>query len=252
MALFDLPAPLLSRIDTVLALMLPATGRLVAWGIVASAVSMWLYWLLSGQDDLAQVKAEVAEARRDLASYDGAFDGVLPRVRRVFALSLRHIFLAGGPAVAASLPLISLIVWASNTYGYLRPPAGSVVRVAWQPPSAGLILGNDAPTATKEGQLHWPDSGETVTLRDATGAVVSEIDATLVVPVIHKRLWWNFLVGNPAGYLPHRSQVDRIDLELKPATYLTVGPEWLHGWEAALLLPLLVTSIVIKVAFRIE
>jgi hypothetical protein len=251
MGLFDLPAPLLSRIDSALTLILDPTGRLVAWGVVASALSMGLYWLLSAQEELARVKGEAAAARRDLAAYDGDFAGVLPRAKRVLALSLRNIFLAGAPAVVASLPLISLITWASNTYGYALPTTGTPVRIAWQPATAELTVGSGA-TAAEDHRLLWPGATESVAVQDATGAVLIELSPTVAVPVIHKRVWWNRLIGNPAGYLPDAAAVDRIELGLEPRTYLTVGPAWLRGWEAALLLPLLVTSIAIKVVFRIE
>jgi len=253
MGLFDLPAPMLSWMDSAVAPILPPTARLVAWGIVASALSMGLYWLLSAQEELARVKIEAAAARRDLAAYDGDFDGVLPRARRMLALSFRNIFLAGVPAVIASLPLLSLIAWASNTYGYGLPAAGSTVRIDWQPATVELALEPGA-VATPAGERHirWPQPDAKVTVHDSSGAVLAEIDPTIATPVIYKRVWWNLLIGNPAGYLPQDGAVDQIELELRPATYLTVGPTWLRGWEAALLLPLLITSIAIKVGFRIE
>jgi hypothetical protein len=253
MGLFDLPAPLLTWLDAALAPLLPPSARLAAWGIAGSALSMGLYWLLSAQEALARVKTESAAARRDLASYDGDFAGVLPRARRMLALSFRHIFLAGAPAVVASLPLISLITWASNTYGYVLPPAGDGVRVAWQPATVALHLEPGAFVVPDEGHiLRWPEPHTKVTVRDPAGAMLAEIGPTIAAPVIRKRVWWNLLIGNPAGYLPENAAVDQIELELRPATYLTVGPDWLRGWEAALLLPLLITSIAIKVGFRIE
>lgn len=253
MGLFDLPAPMLSWMDSAVAPILPPTARLVAWGIVASALSMGLYWLLSAQEELARVKIEAAAARRDLAAYDGDFDGVLPRARRMLALSLRNIYLAGVPAVIASLPLISLIAWASNTYGYILPAAGQGVRVTWQPAAVALDLEPDVIVVPDEGNiLRWPGPDGKVAVHDSAGAVLAEIEPTVAAPVIHKRVWWNLLIGNPAGYLPQDAAVDQIELELRPATYLTVGPTWLRGWEAALLLPLLITSIAIKVGFRIE
>jgi hypothetical protein len=253
MGLFDLPAPLLSWMDAALAPMFPPTARLMVWGAVASVLSMGLYWWLSAQEALARVKADAAAARRDLAAYDGDFDGVPPRVRRMLTLSFRHIFLAGAPAVAASLPLISLIAWASNTYGYDLPATGSAVRIDWQPATVDLALEPGASAApVDEHHIRWPEPHAKATIRDATGAVLAAIDPTIAIPVIHKRVWWNSLIGNPAGYLLDSATVDQIEVGLAPRTFLTVGPAWLRGWEAALLLPLLVTSIAIKVVFRIE
>ena len=36
------------------------------------------------------------------------------------------------------------------------------------------------------------------------------------VPTIHKRQWWNALVGNPLGYLPDSSRLEGIELVCPP------------------------------------
>jgi hypothetical protein len=119
--------------------------------------------------------------------------------------------------------------------------------------TAALDLKPETIVSLDEGYiLPWPEPDAQVTIQDPAGDVVTEIDPTIATPVIHKRVWWNLLIGNPAGYLPENAAVDQIEPELRPATYLSVGPAWARGWEAVLLLPLLITFIAIKVGFRIE
>jgi hypothetical protein len=72
------------------------------------------------------------------------------------------------------------------------------------------------------------------------------------VPTIHKRQWWNALVGNPIGYLPDSSRLEWIELGLPQKQYLTVGPAWLRAWYVVFLGVLLAASLAIKVAARIE
>ena len=57
--LFDLPAPLFAWLDGLLSGLAPPTLRLVLWGLVAAALSMGIYWLLSPQERIARAKAKL-------------------------------------------------------------------------------------------------------------------------------------------------------------------------------------------------
>jgi hypothetical protein len=72
------------------------------------------------------------------------------------------------------------------------------------------------------------------------------------VPVVHKRAWWNLLLANPAGYVPDEALVSRVELALPGRRYLAIGPDWLRGWEAAFLVPLVIASLLLKLVFRIH
>jgi hypothetical protein len=72
------------------------------------------------------------------------------------------------------------------------------------------------------------------------------------VPTIHKREWWNLLLGNQAGYRPDNSQLERLALDLPPKQYLSVGPDWLKVWHVPFFGVLLLASLAINVAARVE
>jgi hypothetical protein len=65
-------------------------------------------------------------------------------------------------------------------------------------------------------------------------------------------VWWNRLIGNPLGYLPDDGPVERIDIDLPPRHVLSVGPEWVRTWLMPFFGALLVTSLLIKIVFRIR
>ena len=88
--------------------------------------------------------------------------------------------------------------------------------------------------------------------RDGTGEVVDGVHRAPWVATIHKREWWNLLLVNRAGYLPDNSQLERLDLDLPPKQYLSVGPDWLKVWHVPFFGVLLLASLAIKVAARIE
>jgi len=251
MAVFDLPAPLLAALDAPLRDLLSPLGALAVWGILAALLSMGLYRAVSRQQAIKQAKADAGAARRRLQTYDGDFDGLGPLLGQAIGSSLKQLRLTLVPALIASLPLVSLLVWLDSTYGHRFSPAGTAVELRAQPDTAVLR------TATGDGHDHvlrlsWPEEGERLTVLGPEGRVLLELPPRLPVATIHKRSWWNILVGNPIGYLPPEGPVEVIALDLPPAHYLTFGPEWLRGWEAIFLSVLLAGSLLVKVLFRIS
>ena len=240
MGLLDLPAPLFAGLDGLLSNFASPTLRLVIWGVIAAVLSMGAYWLLSPQKRIAQAKADAIAARRELDAYDGEFADAWPLIGRVLSAAVRQLGLVTGPAVLASVPVLALLVWLSTAYGYAFPGDADIpVRTL---PEAG---------AARAQPVQAP-SGPQVEVLDDAGNVVERIALSAPVPTIHKRQWWNALVGNPIGYLPDSSPLESIELGLPQREYLTVGPAWLRAWYVVFLGVLLAASLAIKFAARIE
>jgi len=213
---------------------------------------MAVYKRISPQTRIAQLRKAAVEARRRMAAYDGEFSGLGEVAFTSLGLSFRHVGAILLPAVIASLPVICLLAWLSNTYGYRLPDADGLIAVNFEPTDAvvmwhgvsGLRLGDGS-------EMAWPADGETVRLVDAQAHVLVELPLAAAVPIVHKRQWWNILLGNPAGYLPADGPLEKVTIELQPRTFLNVEPAWLAGWEMIFLTVLFIASVAIKVAFRI-
>jgi hypothetical protein len=240
--LLDFPAPLFAAMDGALGWFAPAPWRLVLWGLIAAAVSMGAYFLLSPQRRIARTKVEALDARRALDAYDGEFAGAWPLISNVLKSALRQLGLVTWPAVVSSLPVLALLVWMSTTYGYGFPEPGADVAIRTVP--NGLEARIEA-TAPSEPQREIVVTGQ-------NGEVVQRLPWPAPVPTIHKRAWWNALIGNPAGYLPESGPLERIDLDLPAKEYLPLGPAWLRAWYIPFFAVLIAASIAIKVAARIE
>jgi hypothetical protein len=237
--LLDLPAPLFAWLDGLFGGLAP-TLRLVIWGVIGAVLSMGAYWLLSPQARIAQAKADALAARRALDAYDGEFAGAWPLIGRVLGAAVRQLGLVTAPALLASLPVLALLVWLSTAYGYAFPRDAEIsVRTL---PESGAA----------RAQAVQEQGGHQVLVLDGAGNVVERVALSAPVPTIHKRQWWNALVGNPIGYLPDTSRLESIELALPQKEYLTVGPAWLRAWYVVFLGALLVVSLAIKVAARIE
>jgi hypothetical protein len=255
MAVFDLPAPLFAALDPSLRSLVSPIGALVVWGLLAALVSMGLYRLLSRQRAIEESKAAARAAKHDLRNYDGDFEGLTSLLGQTIAASLRQLRLTLVPALLASLPLISLLVWLDSTYGYRFTAPGTEVALRAQPDTVVLRAqadGSKATTSNNVLKVNWPEEGERLVVFGPEERILLELPPRQAVTTIHKRAWWNDLIGNPIGYLPSEGRVELITLDLPPAHYLSFGPSWLRGWETIFLSVLLAGSLIVKAAFRIH
>ncbi|MBT8422542.1 MAG: hypothetical protein HKN56_06285 [Gammaproteobacteria bacterium] len=252
MGLFDLPGPLLTAIDNLLDF-LPPLPRLALWAVITGALSMAGYWLLSNQTRVSEAKADALTTRRALSSYDGhEFNEVAPLITASLRASLRHFGTVLWPALGGSLPALAIIVWVSNQFGYILPDAGNAITVSTAPATALALAPADHSDANTEGYVAiWPAENAQLP--------VGTVDETFVVlplpapaPVMHKKLWWNALIANPAGYLEDNASVNELYLGIESQQLLHIGPAWLRGWAAPYFILLIISSLAIKAAFRIH
>lgn len=237
MGILDAPAPLFNWLDDQLAGLLPPVLRLLLWGVVAGVVSMLLYRAISPQASIARGKAELLAARRALDGYDGDFEGARPLMRRLLRVAVGQVGRTGWPGLLASLPVLFVLAWLSNAYGYAYPAPGSAPRID---------------TTPAQYETQWLAEPTPRILVNEGAQVVADVPLQRPVPVVHKPRWWNVLLGNPAGYLPRDAAVDHIRIDLPPKQYLAFGPDWLRGWAPTFFTALLAASIALKVLARIE
>lgn len=239
MGLLNIPAPLWQGIDALLASFLPAWARLIFWAAFAATMTMSLYRLLSPQKRIGVAKREARAARAALNAYDGDMAGAMPLMRRQFATALRHVGLVLPASLLALLPLLSLLIWAETWYGHALPDPA-------QSPPVQLT----------------PDGGFSAQWRAANGAAslritrgnepLTTIAYTAPVPVVHQHQWWNWLAGNPLGYLPDDSALQQVRVELPERHYIPWGPNWLGSWLALFIPVLFGVSLTIHRFFKIE
>ena len=264
MGLLDLPAPLLQAVDGWLALLLPALLRVWLYGAISGVVSMALYRRWSAQSKLAALSERTRALRQELAGYDGPFDGLMTRVGELLRLSGRHLRLSFVPAMLSGLPVLFLLPWLSNHFGHQWPSTGDALQVQPQglsvPVEALQWSGPDGATAVHwdpdsgSWALSWPAAEQPVELRQGELRLLTLPPAgDYAIPVLHKRsLPFNWLIANPAGYLPDDGPLQAVALDLPPQALHGLGPGWLRHWLAMYLLPLLAVSLWLRWRWRLQ
>ena len=253
MGLFDLPAPLLAVVDQALAYALPPGLRLILWGVVCGWLTMIVYRRLSRQEAIAELKAKQKVQQQAIAGFDGEFNELMPLIRRTFSLGFRQLGLSIGPALLATIPILFIVAWVATAFVYTAPEAGISITVNAEPAATGLSWSNEAnATSTENGwQLSWPAEEDSVALMQS-GDSLLELSSSELHGVIHKRKWWNWLIGNPAGYLPEDASADIIRIELPTRQFLSFGPQWMRGSLFVFFSAFLAASIGFKFLLKIE
>jgi len=240
LGLLDLPSPVLSLIDSVLAPVLPPLGRIILWAAIGALVSMELYRLLSPQQQITEIKRELLLTQRQLNEFDGPFEEAWTYIRRMLSLAFRRVMIVFPSTLIASLPVLVLIIWADAHYGKSFPPPGQAISVH----------------ITGDYQGRWVDTGDgappKAEVMDGTGRRVAEVAVPKPVKTVHKLRWWNILIGNPAGYLPDDAPFDQVEIALPQQQFFSSGPDWLRGWEPVFFASLLLFALTLKIVRRIE
>lgn len=250
---FDLAAPLLAAVDQAISHVLPAGLRLALWGVLSGWLTMLVYRRLSHQEAIAELKAKQKKQQDEIARFEGDFADLMPLVRQAFALGFRQLGLSLGPALLATIPILFIVAWVATNFVYSPPETGEPVSVTAEPERGGYSWSGNAGAETVEGgwTIRWPGSRETLTLSQA-GNTVLELSSDKLTGVIHKRRWWNLLIGNPAGYLPPHQPTEVIRIDLPQTRYLPFGPDWMRGWMFLFFGAFLAASVAFKFILKIE
>jgi hypothetical protein len=253
-SVFGFSAPAFAAVDAVLANWLSAIARIVFWAVIMAVISMALYRLVSPQEKLARIKVDASRVRREVATFDGDFEQLSPLVRRSLSLSMQQIGLSLLPGLVASLPLLACVIWLYSAFAFQTPSAGSAVDVRTTPQDEPIS--SEPPSALRQGaqqwQIIWPAGQQQAVILDRNGRSLMQISGVPASNVVERRVWWNRFIGNPAGYIPDESPIERIELVLPKHEVIAAGPSWMRGWEAPFFITLLVISVAIKLVFRIE
>lgn len=245
--LLNIAYPAFDTVDGWLALLLPASARLAFWGALSGAVAMVLYAATSRQERLQGLKQQSAELRARVAATEDAGEAARLAFQNV-RLSFRFLGAVLGPALLSGIPVLFVLAWISNTYSYAMPEPGRAVPVAVEPAGVGVTV---TPAAADGNAVAWPADGQSIGLQEEGGASIEIPAGDLSLGLVHKRRWWNWLLGNEAGYLPDAGPADTVRFGLEPREVLGFGPSWTRGWAFVYFVSLVVVSLAIKFGFRI-
>ena len=255
LGLLDLPAPVLDFVDGILATIhVPAVARLMIYGGIGGWLSMLLYRRTSPQQRLTALRAELAQVQAAVIKHDGDFGEMQGLIWRQLSLSLRQLGLTLAPALIGALPLLFSMPWVSNRFELIEPNAGQSTRICTDPIDAAKTLHWPDSIAAEEGcwKISWPQPSSPMALMDTNQRELIALPTPVPTTVVHKFHALNWLVANPAGYLPDDASLDAIHIDMPQQTFLPWGPTWLRGWELPLFFAAFAVSIALKLRWKLH
>jgi uncharacterized membrane protein (DUF106 family) len=244
----NLAYPLFDLIDGLIGA-LPDAVRLILWGAISGIAAMFLYKALSSQERIKALQAESKALRQRMMATDDAGEATKLAGANL-KLSMRTLGTVTGPAMLSGIPVIFVLAWISATFATSAPAPGAPVALESQP--ATVTVGANPPADGANGPaLSWPGTGTPITLQDSTGVIYDAPAEDPPAWIVHKKRWWNVLLGNPAGYLADSAAADTVIFKVPDREILGFGPGWMRGWAFTYLMSLLVVSLLIKFVFRI-
>lgn len=252
LGIFDLPAALLTKIDFFLFGSWPLISKPLVWGGICSVASMLIYLLVSNQQKLLFLKKQSSLLRRKLIFFDGDLEEIWPLTLNLFKLSFNHLFLTFWPVLLASLPVLIVLVWFSNTYSLKPIELDEPILVKIESADENLEWSSRAKRVTaNEWQIFWPASEKRV-IAKLYNKKVFTLHENSRSSILHKKKWWNNFIGNPAGYLPPDTKIEKVIPSWRKNEFLKFGPTWMRGWPFLFFVTLICVSLGVKVIFKIE
>jgi hypothetical protein len=232
---------------------LPVVARLVVWGVVAGILTMATYALLAPQGKIKETRQIMKGHDRMAALKSEDIKEVLSASWQQLRLSFRVLRMMFGASMISGFPVLFILFCVDFQYGYQTPSPGDLVPVS-------ALTATEQPTAMYQGDgtavgtdIGWPAPETPLTLAAADKTTVFSGPLNKAgLGVLHQHRWWNYILGNPAGYLADGGQVDYVAFTHQRQVIIAALPDWLAGWELPFFLILVVTSLSIKAIFRIQ
>ena len=244
----------LNVVDGWLAPYLSDLVRIGLYGAVSGFLALLIYVLLSNQSKLKKLKGEVKVLRNQMRVATLNYREMMQLSKKNVLVSLRLLGQTLKPCVLSSLPVILFMTWLSNYFSYTLPINGKTINVSIVPNTA-LVVVEPSKIAKQLGNGKYAvdiEAGERMWFSVDGKTVYEGIITDHPVPTIHKKRWWNSIIGNDAGYIRSNVPVDEIIFDLPRKQLIEGAPAWLSTWEFPFFLLLFVTSITTKVMFSIE
>jgi hypothetical protein len=246
--------PVLNLVDGWLAVWVPDLARICIWGAVFGAGTLVIYFVLSDQTAIAELKRETRELRRRTLDPNLEKSEVLRLGWRNLAISFRLLAKTGVPSLLSALPVVVIVCWLSAYQGYGLNADNVPVELEILPTDQGVTFFPSEAFIRKSEYNGFIAGDKCVQVRlFCDGRLV--YDGTPSCPPsgrVRKKVWWNLLVGSEVGYIDSRSTLEELQFRFPRKMFLHGVPIWMGTWELPFFLSLAAVALAIKMAFRVE
>jgi len=257
MGLFDVLSPFFLSFDDLLKPFTNSLFRISFWALISAIVSSFAFKKLSNPTKISQLKTKLKAKQNQLNQHDGEFSELKNLAIDTIKLSIKRMVLTFIPALLASIPILFILTYLSNQYELKQPQLNDSIHlnIEWQKDKNQQLVQTQNNTTIKSGAIetiNWPAINNPIYLQNSTGNVTIMSFPFNISNIIHKKQWWNTLIGNPAGYLTDDSDINSISFDFKPQQIIGFGPPWVRSWLFIYFFMTFSFSIIFLVVFKIK
>ena len=257
MGLFDALTPFWSTIDGLLEPFSNSFIRISFWALISALVSSLVFKKLSSPEKISQLKIKLKNMQNQLNQHDGDFSELKGLAIGTIKLSIKRMVLTFIPALLASIPILFILTFLSNHYELQQPQLNENIRLSidWGNNQSQELALMQSSKTIKSGTIqtiNWPSSDNPINL-------INAIDKSKIMTfpfdtsnIIHKKQWWNSLIGNPAGYLVNNNNINSISFDFKTQQIIKFGPLWVRSWLFIYFFMTFTFSIIFLFLFKIK
>ena len=228
----------ITLIDSYLQGLVGPFAAIITWALFSAIFSMFLYKLVSPQAKLQALKIKHKDTRNTLIRHDGDFAELQSLIIKDLSLSLKQVGLILPAFIISVIPVFALMFCLFTLYAYALPETGDRITLTFHPQANSQ-------------EISWPSASAPVTISDDAGTPLFSLPLPAAIPEITKPSWLTTLFPNPIGVLPENALVESVQFSIPGRHYVSIGPEWMRGFEFWYIITLLAASIFIKIRFRI-
>ena len=252
--MINLIFPIITFFDEWLAAWIPGLLRICIWGTICGAISMALYYALSNQTAIGQLKLEARKLRQRTVDPDLQYSEFLRLGRRNLIISLHLLGKTGGPALLSILLIGVVVCWLSVYQNYTLNPDNTPIDVEILPTAKGVTLAPVESFIRTDRKIRLIAWDSCLMVRFIRGGEIAYGGSPGSPPSrnIRKKAWWNLLLASEVGYIDSHSSLEEIRFHFPRKVFIHGVPKWMATWELPFFLCLAIVTLSTKLVFRIN
>ena len=248
--------PIFDLINNWISRILPFNFQNLFWGIVAGSLAFLIYWLLSNQKKITEIKEEMKEIRSKMFADDlGEKSEYNKLAKQNLSLSFKLLGKIFLPAIISILPVIIIALWYDVNHSFRFPEDDESILIHTVPRAESVVI------EVNKNQFEPYQLSSIILSNDKNSKVLIIADDELIysdylfkkpIPYITNNKWWGFLIKSPIGYLSEDSNFEAIVIDYPDKVVFPSMPKIINGWEFLFFVGIFFSALPLRIIFKVQ
>jgi len=247
--------PIFNFVETTILSYLSFPIKVGIWGAVCGCAAMLVFYFSSDQTSISTLKKKAKKLRKKILDLDTEDSEAKKFIRENLSVSIKLLYKVLFPALLSTLPIIIVFLWMDVYYAFKMPEAGNAINIK-------VASGAENISGFPEGSFEISGASLKLRIQEHQQPIKLMYKGKMLYEgepwqpptrsISHKK-YWNALFKSEVGYLsPDISDIDALEFGFQRNLIFKDNQGWYSRWEALFFLSLAISSLIIKLAFKIE